>query len=89
MFFLLNSIGHARRLMMTLRGQLWSKRELLSNFTTKNHHFITNEIQIYMRDVLDHLLAMEQRLEVTKEVLNNLHQTYLARVSLGKLLCKI
>jgi Mg2+ and Co2+ transporter CorA len=56
---------------------------MLTGLTSRNHEFISNDIKFYLRDVLDHLINMENRLEVSKEMLNNLHQTYLSRVSLG------
>jgi len=79
---LLRRVGNARRLMTTLRNQVWSKKELLLGLNSKADILITDSIKIYLRDVLDHLLSMEQRLDVSKEMLNNLHQTYLSRVSL-------
>eukprot|EP01118_Nematostelium_gracile_P016156 TRINITY_DN662_c0_g1_i1.p1 TRINITY_DN662_c0_g1~~TRINITY_DN662_c0_g1_i1.p1 ORF type:complete len:412 (-),score=104.80 TRINITY_DN662_c0_g1_i1:227-1462(-) len=79
---LLRRIGNARRMMTTIRSQLWMKREILQGFTSKPDKFISEEIKIYFRDVLDLLLSMEQKVEVSKEMLINLHQTYLARVSL-------
>jgi len=79
---LLRRVGNARRLMTSLRNQIWSKKELLLTFNSKSDDFITDDIKFYLRDVLDHLLNMEQRLDVSKEMLNNLHQTYLSRISL-------
>jgi len=79
---LLKRIGNARRLMTALRSQLWNKKDMLISLTSKQYTFITEDIKVYFRDVMDHCVSMEQRLDISKEILNSVHNTYLARISL-------
>ncbi|PRP79549.1 hypothetical protein PROFUN_12782 [Planoprotostelium fungivorum] len=78
---LLRRIGTARRLLTTLRTHIWSLKELLTNINVKKHPLIGKEMRIYLRDVLDHAIKMEEKLHNSKEMVNNLHSTYLARIS--------
>ncbi len=71
--------------MGALRGQIWNKKDLLVTLTAKQHNFVSEDTKVYLRDVLDHCISMEQRLEMAKDILNNTHSTFLARVSLGKI----
>ncbi len=74
----------ARRLLTTLRSHLWTKKEVITIVTTKELAFVSRGIKLYLRDVLDNIQKMEEKLTVSKEMLNNLHATYLARISIGK-----
>lgn len=83
---LLARIGRCRREVTAYSSHLVSKKSLLQKFIeTKNHKavpFIAPEHMAFFRDVLDEVLGLEERLSLTKEALNNLHATYLGRLSI-------
>jgi magnesium transporter len=78
------SVGNARRFQSLLRSNLWNKKDILVAMTTKKHIYVSEQTRVYLRDVFDNTVAMNQILDMTKETLNNLHSTYLARISVGK-----
>jgi Mg2+ and Co2+ transporter CorA len=44
---------------------------------------VENSTKAYIRDVLDHVLRQEEKLKIAKDMLENLHSTYLAKLSIG------
>jgi len=79
---LLRRIGLARRLLYFVRNTLRAKEDIMTIMTTKDYHLITKEIKIYLNDVKDNIMRMDEKISVSKDTLNNLHQTYLARISI-------
>jgi len=79
---LLRRIGTARRTLSFLRSHIRAKRDILSVLTTKDIPLVTKDTKVYLRDVLDKYNRMEESLLLTKDTLNNLHATYLARISI-------
>ncbi len=80
---LLRRMGMASHLLTVLKGYLLAKRELLNILVYKEQRlFISKYSKLYLRDVLDNTKKMDQKMDVAKEMLNNLHQTYLATVSI-------
>eukprot|EP01117_Protostelium_nocturnum_P004934 TRINITY_DN1788_c0_g1_i3.p1 TRINITY_DN1788_c0_g1~~TRINITY_DN1788_c0_g1_i3.p1 ORF type:complete len:387 (+),score=84.23 TRINITY_DN1788_c0_g1_i3:127-1287(+) len=61
-----------------LRDMLENTKEHKSG---KENSFVSQETRIYLRDVLDNTVKMEEKLHNAKEMVNNLHSTYLARIS--------
>jgi len=79
---LLRRIGIARRMLTLLRTQVRSKREILESLTNRDYPNTTPDIKVYLRDVQDGVLRLDERLSAAKETLTNLHNTYLARISI-------
>lgn len=61
-------LGVARQRLTQLRGSLLSKREILSTLSSsvRNSLFVENATKIYFRDVMDHVVLMIQRLDVSE-----------------------
>lgn len=55
----LRRIGLARKQMLMLRSQLWSKREILEVLLNKSHIYIHDSTKVYFRDVLDHVMGTQ------------------------------
>lgn len=79
---LLRRIGMARRLLNYVRTALRAKIDILNNLATRDYNLITKGIRLYLRDVQGDSERLDERLSLTKDTLNNLHQTYLARLSI-------
>jgi len=79
---LLRRIGMARRLLNYVRTALRAKIDILNTLATRDYHLITKGIRLYLRDVQGDSERLDEKLSLTKDTLNNLHQTYLARLSI-------
>jgi Mg2+ and Co2+ transporter CorA len=44
---------------------------------------VEDSIKVYIRDVLDHVLRQEEKLKIAKDLLDNMHSNYLAKLSIG------
>jgi Mg2+ and Co2+ transporter CorA len=49
---------------------------------TKECPFVGTNDRIYLRDVLDHIVRMEEKLQVSRDMMNYVSSTCLARVSI-------
>jgi magnesium transporter len=78
----LRRVGLARHFAINLLSHLWAKRELVGALINKDYALVTKNTKVYLRDVMDHTLRMEEKLRVTQEILNYTSATYLARVSI-------
>jgi Mg2+ and Co2+ transporter CorA len=45
--------------------------------------FLSADTRLYLRDVLDHLVSSIQKVDMCRDILNQAHQNYLARVSIA------
>lgn len=66
----------------TQRRILLPKKNLLLTLSTRESPFLSPAIQIFMRDVLDHVVEQLQSLEGTHDILNAAHSNYLASIHL-------
>jgi len=80
----LRRIGVARQNLTQIRGSLLCKREILNTLssTVKTSAFIEPTTKIYLRDVMDHIVLMIERLDMASEMLNNTSSTYLTILSI-------
>jgi magnesium/cobalt transport protein CorA len=83
---ILRRINLARNRVVFLRSQLLKKKEtvlsLLSKSSSNKGGAMGEQTRLYLRDVLDHVLCLFDDIEMAKEQLTHLTNTYLARVSI-------
>eukprot|EP01137_Pigoraptor_chileana_P013810 Opistho-2@67749 len=79
---MLRRIGNARKRLSDLHRRLHPKREMLAAMTTRAHKCLNPNTQLYLRDVLDHVLGMLLQIETSRETLNTSQSNYLAKVSI-------
>jgi len=81
---ILKRMGSARQQLTHLRGSLLSKREILTILCSpvKMTLFVDPSTKIYLRDVLDHIVMMIQKLDMTNEMLTTTSSTYLTMISI-------
>jgi Mg2+ and Co2+ transporter CorA len=47
---------------------MWGKKEILTTLVSRELFLITPDKKAYLRDVLDHVLRMEEKLSETKDL---------------------
>lgn len=78
---LLQRMAGARRHLAVLRRRLAPMRESLQTVTAREMPFLRRPTQLYLRDVLDNVVRMLEKIEVTRETLMNAQSNYLAQAS--------
>lgn len=83
----LRDIFAVKRLVLGLRRHLSPQREVFNVFTNRPSPYIPPEVQVYFRDVYDHVLRINDSLETYRELLSSTLDSYLSQVSnrLGKI----
>jgi magnesium transporter len=83
----LRDIFAVKRLVLGLRRHLSPQREVFNVFTNRPTPYIPPEVQVYFRDVYDHVLRINDSLETYRELLSSTLDSYLSQVSnrLGKI----
>lgn len=73
-------VTHLKREMMTIRKYLFPLREAISRFSHSNNDIITQETQLYIRDLYDHCVRAIEQAEYLRERTVELQETYLAEI---------
>jgi magnesium transporter len=79
---LLRRVGLTKKNIVTLRRLLFPKQKMTTYLVSQELEYLSNTIQVYMRDVLDHLANAIDKLESSKENLNHTHSNYLTKVQI-------
>lgn len=79
---LLRRIGMVRSQIVYLRRLIWPKKNLLTYLISRKLPFISEIIHIYLRDILDHISECGNKLDLNKELLNQTHSNYMARLNM-------
>jgi magnesium transporter len=77
----LQEIFKVKRLVISLRRLLSPQREVLSVLTMRPSPFLTQEAQLYFRDVYDHMLRITDALDSFRDLLSSVLDSYLTQVS--------
>lgn len=77
---ILKSIHNLKREMLFLRNSIWPLREVVSILIRgDNSHFTENTI-VYLRDVYDHIIQIIDTVEVYRDMLSGMLDTYLSSI---------
>jgi Mg2+ and Co2+ transporter CorA len=79
---LLKRLGLSKRNVVTLRRLLLPKQKMTTYLASQPIKFLSHTVQLYLRDVLDHLQICLEKLEVARENLNQTHNNYLTKVQI-------
>ena len=71
-----------KRLVLSLRRHLAPQREVLSVLTNRPNALLTPEMQVYFRDVYDHVLRINDNLDTYRDLLSSTLDSYLSQVSI-------
>ena len=77
----LHRIHHLRREMLVVRRSIWPLREALGQLYRGEIDLVTEETQLFMRDVYDHTVQVIDTTETLREVLSGAMDLYLSGVS--------
>jgi magnesium transporter len=77
----LREVFAVKRLVLSLRRHLAPEREALSTLTNRPSTLLTPDIQIYFRDIYDHVLRIYDSLETFRDLLSSTLDSYLTQVS--------
>jgi len=77
----LHDIFQVKRLVVTLRRHLGPQREVFNVLASRPSALLHPEMQVYFRDVYDHMLRINDSLETYRELLSSTLDSYLTQVS--------
>lgn len=77
----LRDVFKVKRLVLSLRRYLQPSREVLNVLTNRPSTLISPEVQIYFRDVYDHVLRINDSLDTYRDLLSSTMDSYLTQVS--------
>jgi magnesium transporter len=77
----LQDIFRVKRLVLSLRRYLAPQREIFSTLTNRPTPLLSSDVQIYFRDVYDHVLRINDGLETQRDLLGGTMEAYLTQVS--------
>ena len=77
----LQEIFSVKRLVLSLRRHLVPQREMFNILTNRPSALLTSESQLYYRDVYDHVLRINDTLDMYRDLLSSTLDSYLSQVS--------
>jgi magnesium transporter len=77
----LRDLFAVRRLIVSLRRHLSPQREAFNILTNRPSPFIEPEVQLYFRDIYDHVLRISESLDAFRDLLSGTMESYLTQVS--------
>jgi magnesium transporter len=82
----LRDIFAVKRMVLSLRRYLAPEREIFNVLTNRPSPYLAPDIQLYYRDIYDHVLRINDALDTYRDLLSSTMESYLSQVSnrLGK-----
>jgi magnesium transporter len=77
----LHEIFSVKRMVITLRRYLAPQREVFNILTNRPSAMLPQEMQLYFRDIYDHMLRITESLDNFRELLTSTLDSYLSQVS--------
>lgn len=77
----LRDVFQVKRLVLSLRRYLQPSREVLNVLTNRPSTLIAPDVQIYFRDIYDHVLRINDALDTYRDLLSSTMDSYLTQVS--------
>ena len=77
----LRDIFSVKRLVLSLRRHLMPQREVFNILTHRPNALLPPEIQVYYRDIYDHVLRINDSIETYRDLLSSTMDSYLTQVS--------
>ena len=78
---LLGTIHHYRRELLLLRKSVWPLREAIGQLHRDASPMISEDTQIYLRDLYDHTVQVIDTLEIFRDMITGLQDLYMSSVS--------
>lgn len=77
----LRDLFHVKRLVLSLRRYLQPSREVMNVLTNRPNSLLTPDVQLYFRDIYDHVLRINDALDTYRDLLSSTMDSYLTQVS--------
>lgn len=78
---LLRKLNRTKNMLMNLRRSLWPQRESVNSLIRDSHPFVTDPTRTYLRDTYDHCIQTSEVIEMYREMVTGLMNTYLSSVA--------
>ena len=76
-----SKIHDLRLALITMRKSTSPTRELASRFGDTEHRLVTEDTQLYVRDLKDHIIQITDLVETYRDVTNGLYDLYVSEIS--------
>jgi magnesium transporter len=77
----LRDIFAVKRMVLSLRRYLAPEREIFNVLTNRPSPFLAPDIQLYYRDIYDHVLRINDSLDTYRDLMSSTMESYLSQVS--------
>lgn len=77
----LRDLFQVKRLVLSLRRYLQPSREVMNVLTNRPSTLLTPDVQLYFRDIYDHVLRINDALDTYRDLLSSTMDSYLTQVS--------
>jgi magnesium transporter len=77
----LRDIFAVKRMVLSLRRYLAPEREIFNVLTNRPSQLLAPDVQLYYRDIYDHVLRINDSLETYRDLLSSTMESYLSQVS--------
>jgi magnesium transporter len=77
----LGDVFAVKRLVLAMRRHLAPQREVFAILSSRPTPFLSPETQVYFRDVYDHVLRINDTIDMYRDLLGNVMDSYLSQVS--------
>lgn len=77
---ILGAIQSARRTLLLIRKAVWPQRDALSTWTREPGRFISEPVQLYLRDTYDHTVQLVEAIETYRETVSGMLNIYVSSV---------
>ncbi|MEN9508128.1 MAG: magnesium transport protein CorA [Gemmatimonadota bacterium] len=77
----LHDLFQVRRLVLSLRRHLQPSREVMNILSNRPSTLLTPDVQLYFRDIYDHVLRITDALDTYRELLGSTMESYLSQVN--------
>ena len=78
---MLATIHHYKRELLLLRKSVWPLREVVSQMHKETSPLISDDTQIYLRDLYDHSVQVIDTLEIFRDTITGLQDLYMSSIS--------
>lgn len=77
----LQSIYDIRRKLLSLRRSIWPLRDVISSIEKEDISIFDESMSIYFRDIYDHMIRLIETIEIFREMVSSMLDTYLTNIS--------
>jgi magnesium transporter len=78
---LLRRLNQTKNQLVNLRRSIWPQREAVNSLIRDDNPLITDEVRVYLRDTYDHCVQTTEVVEMYREMVTGLMNTYLSSIA--------